>query len=180
MFRQRHVLERMLATAGITINGNSPWDLHVRDDRIFLRLLQNKSLGLGESYMEGWWDCRQLDEFVCKILKAGLDRKVKDSFKFLVPVLSAMLFNMQSKTRSRAVAEQHYDLDNELFISFLDPYNQYSCAYFDGTGNLNEAQLKKNGPDLQEDPSQQEDNVLDIGCGWGGLQSTWPNIMVAR
>ena len=169
MFRQRHVLERMLATAGITINGNSPWDLHVRDDRIFLRLLQNKSLGLGESYMEGWWDCRQLDEFVCKILKAGLDRKVKDSFKFLVPVLSAMLFNMQSKTRSRAVAEQHYDLDNELFISFLDPYNQYSCAYFDGTGNLNEAQLKKMDLICRKIHLSKEDNVLDIGCGWGGF-----------
>ena len=169
MFRQRHVLERMLATAGITINGNSPWDLHVRDDRIFLRLLQNKSLGLGESYMEGWWDCRQLDEFVCKILKAGLDRKVKDSFKFLVPVLSAMLFNMQSKTRSRAVAEQHYDLDNELFISFLDPYNQYSCAYFDGTGNLNEAQLKKMDLICRKIHLSKDDNVLDIGCGWGGF-----------
>ena len=169
MFRQRHVLERMLATAGITINGNSPWDLHVRDDRIFLRLLQNKSLGLGESYMEGWWDCRQLDEFVCKILKAGLDRKVKDSFKFLVPVLSAMLFNMQSKTRSRAVAEQHYDLDNELFMSFLDPYNQYSCAYFDGTGNLNEAQLKKMDLICRKIHLSKDDNVLDIGCGWGGF-----------
>ena len=87
MFRQRHVLERMLATTGIAINGNSPWDMHVRDDRVFSRLLQNRSLGLGESYMEGWWDCRQLDEFVCKLLMAGLDRKVKDSFKFLVPVL---------------------------------------------------------------------------------------------
>jgi cyclopropane-fatty-acyl-phospholipid synthase len=159
----------MLATTGITINGNSPWDLHVRDDRTFSRLLQNKSLGLGESYMEGWWDCRQLDEFVCKLLTAGLDRKDKDSFKFLVPVLSAMLFNMQSKIRSRIVAEQHYDLDNELFMSFLDPYNQYSCAYFDGTGNLNEAQLKKMNLICREINLSKDDNVLDIGCGWRGF-----------
>ena len=169
MFRQRYVLERMLATAGITINGNSPWDLHVRDDRTFSRLLQNKSLGLGESYMEGWWDCRQLDEFVCKLLTAGLDRKDKDSFKFLVPVLSAMLFNMQSKIRSRIVAEQHYDLDNELFMSFLDPYNQYSCAYFDGTDDLNEAQVKKMDLICRKINLSKDDNVLDIGCGWGGF-----------
>ena len=119
--------------------------------------------------MEGWWDCQQLDEFVCKILTAGLDRKVKDSFKFLVPVLSAMLFNMQSKMRSRAVAERHYDLDNELFTSFLDPYNQYSCAYFDGTEELNEAQLKKMDLICRKINLSKDDNVLDIGCGWGGF-----------
>jgi cyclopropane-fatty-acyl-phospholipid synthase len=169
MFRQRYVLEEMFATTGIAINGSSPWDMHVRDERIFARLLQDRSLGLGESYMEGWWDCRQLDEFVCKILMAGLDRKVKDSFRFLVPALSAMLFNMQSKIRSRVVAEQHYDLDNELFMSFLDPYNQYSCAYFDGTEDLNEAQLKKMDLICMKINLSKGDNVLDIGCGWGGL-----------
>jgi cyclopropane-fatty-acyl-phospholipid synthase len=169
MFRERYVLEQLFATTGITINGNSPWDMHVRDERIFPRLLQDKSLGLGESYMEGWWDCRQLDEFFCKILTAGLERKIKDSFKFLVPVLSAMLFNMQSKIRSRAVAERHYDLDDELFMSFLDPYNQYSCAYFDGTEDLNEAQLKKMDMICRKINLSKDDNVLDIGCGWGGF-----------
>ncbi|HEX7534652.1 MAG TPA: cyclopropane fatty acyl phospholipid synthase [Syntrophales bacterium] len=169
MFRERYVLEQLFATTGITINGNSPWDMHVRDERIFPRLLQDKSLGLGESYMEGWWDCRQLDEFVCKILTGGLERRIKDSLKLLVPVLSAMLFNMQSKIRSRVVAEQHYDLDDELFMSFLDPYNQYSCAYFDGTENLNEAQLKKMDMTCKKLNLGKDDNVLDIGCGWGGL-----------
>jgi cyclopropane-fatty-acyl-phospholipid synthase len=169
MFRQRYVLEEMLATTGIAVNGNSPWDMHVRDERIFPRLLQDKSLGLGESYMEGWWDCRQLDEFVCKILTGGLDRKVKDGFKFLVPVLSAMLFNMQSKIRSRVVAEEHYDLDDELFMSFLDPYNQYSCAYFYGTDDLNEAQVKKMDLICRKINIGKDDNVLDIGCGWGGF-----------
>lgn len=169
MFKQRCVLEEMFATTGITINGNSPWDIHVRDERIFPRLLQDKSLGLGESYMEGWWDCGQLDEFFCKILTAGLERKVKDSFKLLVPVLSAVLFNMQSKIRSRIVAEQHYDLDNELFMSFLDPYNQYSCGYFDGTEDLNEAQVKKMDMICRKINLGKDDNVLDIGCGWGGF-----------
>ena len=169
MFRQKYVLEEMLATTGISVNGNCPWDMHVRDERIFPRLLQDKSLGLGESYMEGWWDCRQLDEFVCKILTGGLEKKIKDSFKFLVPVLSAMLFNMQSKMRSRVVAEQHYDLDDELFMSFLDPYNQYSCAYFDGTDSLNEAQVKKMELICRKINLSKDDHVLDIGCGWGGF-----------
>lgn len=169
MLRQRYTLEEMLATTGIAVNGSSPWDMHVRDDRIFSRILQNKSLGLGESYVEGWWDCRQLDEFICKILTAELDKKVKESFKLLVPALSAILFNMQSRIRSRVVAEQHYDLDNELFKSFLDPYNQYSCAYFDGTEDLSEAQVKKMELICRKINLRKDDDVLDIGCGWGGF-----------
>ena len=169
MFRQRYMFEEMLATTGIAINGNSPWDMHVRDERIFPLLLQNKSLGLGESYMEGWWECRQLDEFVCKILTSGLDKKITGGIKLLIPLLSAILFNMQSKIRSRAVAEQHYDLDDELFMSFLDPYNQYSCAYFDETDDLNEAQVKKMELICKKINLSKDDNVLDIGCGWGGF-----------
>ena len=65
MFRQKYMIEKMLTPIGITINGNSPWDIRVRDDRTFPQMLQNKNLGLGESYMEGWWDCQQLDEFIC-------------------------------------------------------------------------------------------------------------------
>jgi len=169
MFRHKYIIEKMLAPIGITINGNSPWDIRVRDDRTFPQMLQNKNLGLGESYMEGWWDCQQLDEFICKILTAGLDTKIKGGFKFLMPALSAIIFNMQSKIRSPIVAERHYDLDNELFMSFLDPYNQYSCAYFDGTEDLNEAQQKKINLICKKISLSKDDHILDVGCGWGGL-----------
>jgi len=110
-----------------------------------------------------------LDEFVCKILTSGLDKKITGGIKLLIPLLSAILFNMQSKIRSRAVAEQHYDLDDELFMSFLDPYNQYSCAYFDETDDLNEAQVKKMELICKKINLSKDDNVLDIGCGWGGF-----------
>jgi cyclopropane-fatty-acyl-phospholipid synthase len=169
MLRQKYMIEKMLAPIGITINGNSPWDIRVRDDRTFLQMLQNKNLGLGESYMEGWWDCQQLDEFICKILTAGLDTKIKGGFKFLMPILSAVIFNLQSKIRSAIVAERHYDLDNELFMSFLDPYNQYSCAYFDGTEDLNEAQQRKIDLICKKISLSKEDHLLDVGCGWGGF-----------
>jgi cyclopropane-fatty-acyl-phospholipid synthase len=76
---------------------------------------------------------------------------------------------MQSRIRSRVVAEQHYDFDNELFMSFLDPYNQYSCAYFDGTEDLSEAQVKKMELICRKINLSKDDDVLDIGCGWGGF-----------
>jgi len=169
MFRQKYMIEQFLAPAGITINGSMPWDIRVRDERLYPRLLRDKNLGLGESYMDGWWDCEQTDELICKVLKGGLEEKVRGGIKLLLPLLSAVLLNMQSKVRSLDVAKQHYDLDNELFMSFLDQYNQYSCAYFDGTDNLNEAQVKKMELIGRKLALRADDHVLDIGCGWGGL-----------
>lgn len=169
MLNQRNVIEEMLTSAGVTINGSNPWDIQVMDDRTFLQVLRSKSLGLGEAYMEGWWDCRRLDEFIYRVLKAGLDQKIKAGYKLLVNYLAAVLFNLQSKHRSTIVARRHYNLGNDLFLSFLDPYNQYSCAYFDGTESLNDAQIKKMDLICKKMNICQSDHVLDIGCGWGGL-----------
>lgn len=164
-----NLIKELLSSAGITINGGNPWDIRINDDRLFTRVLSSKNLGLGEAYMEGWWDCRQLDEFFYRILKARLDGKIRAGYKIILGSLSAILFNMQSKKRSGIVAEQHYNLGNDLFLSFLDPHNQYSCAYFDGTEDLNEAQIKKMELICKKLALQPGDQVLDIGCGWGGL-----------
>jgi cyclopropane-fatty-acyl-phospholipid synthase len=119
--------------------------------------------------MEGWWNCHQLDEFIYRILKIRLDEKIKEGYRFLINSLFAMLFNKQSQRRSSIIAKRHYDLDNDLFMSFLDPYNQYSCAYFDGTKDLNDAQIKKMDLICKKIDLRQNDHVLDIGSGWGGF-----------
>ncbi|MGV8056674.1 MAG: cyclopropane fatty acyl phospholipid synthase [Smithellaceae bacterium] len=169
MLSHKNLVEEILASAGVSINGGNPWDIQINDDRLFPRVLSSKNLGLGEAYMEGWWDCGQLDEFFYRVLKAGLDGKIKAGYKMIIDSLSAILFNMQSKRRSGIIAEQHYNLDNDLFLSFLDPHNQYSCAYFDGTDDLNHAQIKKMDLICKKLALSPSDNVLDIGCGWGGL-----------
>jgi hypothetical protein len=87
----------------------------ITTDFIRTQVLRNKNLGLGEAYMEGWWDCPQLDEFICRILKAGLNARVKSVQLLRLKSLWALIFNLQSRLRSRMVAEQHYSLDNELF-----------------------------------------------------------------
>ena len=144
MFKYDAMLENMLADIGIKINGGSPWDIKINDNRTYEQVLRNKNLGLGEAYMEGWWDCRQLDEFICRILKAGLDTQVKGRQLLRLKSLWALIFNLQSRLRSRMVAEQHYNLDNELFTAMLDPYVQYSCAYFDKT-DLQKAEHQQRG-----------------------------------
>lgn len=166
------VIERfqdLLKEAGITVNGTNPWDIQVHDDRFYLRVLEWKNLGLGEAYMDGWWSCQRIDEFIYRILKGNLESKIRGGFRYLLCFLPARFSNLQSPQKSRVVAEKHYDLGNELFLSFLDSYHQYSCAFFKDTDELEQAQqqkLKLIGEKLELKSS---DHLLDIGSGWGGL-----------
>ena len=58
------------AFADIRIVGDRPWDVQVHDVRLYARLVGCGSLGLGESYMHGWWDAASLDEILCRLLRA--------------------------------------------------------------------------------------------------------------
>ncbi|MCU0601684.1 MAG: cyclopropane fatty acyl phospholipid synthase [Desulfobacterales bacterium] len=169
MSSSRKMVETLFSRAGVTVGGTNPWDITVTDERFFTRVLREKNLGLGEAYMDGWWDCRRPDEFICRLLKSRLDVALKGGLKYLPLLLPGILFNLQAKARARIVAKRHYDLGNDLFLSFLDPYNQYSCACFDGTDDLDRAQQKKLDLICRKTAIGQADHVLDIGCGWGGF-----------
>ncbi|BBV66050.1 cyclopropane fatty acyl phospholipid synthase [Kluyvera ascorbata] len=159
----------LLSQADIKINGARPWDIQVHHADFFKRVFQQGSLGLGESYMEGWWDCERLDILFCKILKAKLDKQVPGNLKDILRVVSARLFNLQSRSRSWIVGKEHYDIGNDLFALMLDPHMQYSCGYWRHAQTLEEAQnakLKMICEKLQLEPGMR---LLDIGCGWGGL-----------
>ncbi|NLE66724.1 MAG: cyclopropane fatty acyl phospholipid synthase [Lentisphaerae bacterium] len=162
-------MQGLLEQAGIKVNGANPWDIQVRDARLYARLWREKSLGLGQSYMDGWWDCPRVDELVCRLLRGGIQDKIRGGLRHMLRAAPWILFNLQSRARARIIAERHYDLGNDLFFSFLDPYNQYSCAYFQGTDDLNTAQLNKLAMICAKLNLSPGDRLLDIGCGWGGL-----------
>lgn len=79
------------------------------------------------------------------------------------------IFNRQTKEKSKEVIEKHYDLPAELYEAFLDPYMQYTCALFEGTDNLDQAQEKKMQLICEKLELREGDKVLDLGGGWGGL-----------
>ena len=93
-------------------------------------MLAGGSLALGESYMDGWWDCKALDQLVYRVLKAELDKEVKGSFKMMKNVLKAKIFNLQRKSRAYVIGERHYDIGNELYKNMLDKRMNYSCGYW--------------------------------------------------
>ena len=87
--------------------------------RFYARVLAQGSLGLGEAYMDGWWDCERLDEFFYRILTAELDDTVRPWTLFL-DSLKARLFNLQTPSRAYRSGQFHYDIGNDLYQSMLD------------------------------------------------------------
>ncbi|AHJ74126.1 cyclopropane fatty acyl phospholipid synthase [Kosakonia sacchari] len=163
------IANELLGRAGIRVNGPAASDIQVKNPDFFKRVLQEGSLGLGESYMDGWWDCPRLDIFFTKVLRAGLENQLPHHLKDTLRIAGARLFNLQSKKRAWIVGKEHYDLGNDLFTRMLDPQMQYSCAYWKDAETLDDAQrakLRLIGEKLKLKPGMR---VLDIGCGWGGL-----------
>ncbi|CNI84444.1 cyclopropane fatty acyl phospholipid synthase [Yersinia vastinensis] len=165
------ITAEMLSQARIAINGNRPQDIRVNNPKFFQRVLQEGSLGLGESYMDGWWECDRLDIFFQSVLAAELDTQLPKRLSDIIRIASARLFNFQTRKRAWIVGKEHYDLGNDLFSRMLDPYMQYSCAYWDRAETLEQAQqakLRMICEKLQLKPGM---TLLDIGCGWGGLSA---------
>lgn len=163
-------------------------DLQVRNDRLFYRLLKFAigldRLAIGETYMDGDWDCEDLITFFDKMFENQRSFKQYYVFLTLIPRLlhktSVLLFNMQSKSRSAKDISAHYDIGNDLYKLMLDRSMNYSCGYWQKNVPINsreskgglcetvdEAQMNKMlliGKKLQLKPGMK---VLDIGCGWG-------------
>jgi cyclopropane-fatty-acyl-phospholipid synthase len=165
--RTLDVLARLLAQADVQVNGGRPWDIHIHDARTASRVLALGSLGLGESYMDNWWDCEALDEFFCRILRARLDERVSTTLVW--HSLRARLFNLQSPRRAWQVGRAHYDLGNEFFAAMLDSSMTYTCGYWADATHLEDAQSAKLDLVCRKLGLRPGLRLLDIGCGWGSL-----------
>ena len=128
--RPKRSIRELLSLAEIEVNGSNPWDIQVHDDRFYSRVLSDASIGLGESYMDGWWDCPAIDQLINRVLKAHLDEKVKDDTRYLYQAVRAKVFNRQSSSRAYEVGVKHYDLGNDLYRAMLDKRLNYTCAYW--------------------------------------------------
>jgi cyclopropane-fatty-acyl-phospholipid synthase len=169
MSRAETVITGLLKKANISTTGDRPWDIQVHDRRFFHRVLTSGTLGFGESYMDGWWDCQALDDMCCRAIRAQLDRHFMFSLPNVWALLSAFLLNQQTRLRSRKVGRVHYDLSNDFFEAMLDPNMQYSCALFEEGDDLAAAQRRKLDWICERLRLHSGLRLLDIGCGRGGL-----------
>ena len=160
-------VRRLLAEADIAINGNRPWDIQVKDAR-FYQIAFDGSLAIGEAYMDGFWDCEQLDQLVYRFRRANLEEKFSigaDGFQ----VIKAKLINLQSRTRSYDVGYRVYDATPDVFELTLDSRRVYSCAYWKTASTLEEAQVAKLDLSCRKLGLRPGMKVLDIGCGWSSF-----------
>ncbi|HET6603037.1 MAG TPA: cyclopropane fatty acyl phospholipid synthase [Xanthomonadaceae bacterium] len=166
--RSRHSrqLQRLLAPADVRIDGDRPWDLQVREPQFYARVLAHGSLGLGESYMEGWWDCEALDQMLTRVLAARIDKRAR-TLENAWSAVHAWLVNLQRGRRAWTVARRHYDLGNDLFQAMLGTRLVYSCGYWRDAVDLDAAQEAKLDLVCRKLMLAPGQRVLDIGCGWG-------------
>jgi cyclopropane-fatty-acyl-phospholipid synthase len=162
----------LLRKADVTVGGDRPWDLQVHNPKLYSRVMRQGNLGLGESYMDGWWDAEELDEFVTRVLRARLDKNFQFTLSDLWMMAKSYLFNLQNTSRATQVAEEHYDLGNDLYQKMLDPRMVYTSGYWGGivpATDLAEAQRAKLDLICRKIGLKAGDRVLDIGCGFGGF-----------
>ena len=156
----------LLELAGVYIDGRGATDIRVHDEQLYARVFAHGSLGLGEAYMDGWWDADDLPGFFTRILTTHLDEHLK-TLDTLIAHLKARFLNMQRGQHAFEIGKVHYDLGNDLFKAMLGKRMMYSCGYWAEASNLDEAQEAKLDlicRKLQLKPGMK---VLDIGCGWG-------------
>jgi cyclopropane-fatty-acyl-phospholipid synthase len=159
--------EQLLALADVEIGGTRVWDINVHNQGLYARVFKGGSLALGQSYMDGWWDCHGLDEFFFRILRAQLDTKIKPRI-MLIDSLKARMFNRQKPSRAYQVGTHHYDMDLHLYRHMLDDRLIYSCGFWETAATLEDAQENKLNLVSRKLGLLPGMRVLDIGCGWGG------------
>ena len=166
----RKLVSDIAARAGVTVGGDASCDIHVIDERFFDRVARDGSLGLGESYMEGWWETADLEALHRRIasVKLGL-RYESGKVTLIARTLRARLLNLQSRPRAPIVAHEHYDRTDRAYRCMTDSWFTLSCGYWRTADDLQSAQEAKLDLVCRKLKLQASDRVLDVGCGFGAF-----------
>jgi len=161
-------ITKIFHDAGITVQGKNKWDIRIRDERFYNRILLKWSLGFGESFMDGWWDTEALDQLIYRLHMSKIDNKNND-LPGKIEMCKAKILNQQTKIRAQKVAHVHYDLGNDMYSKMLGPTMQYTCAFWNQAKTLDAAQENKLDLICKKLHLQKGEKVLELGCGWGGF-----------
>ena len=161
--------KKILALADIEINGTRAWDIKVNNPKFYSRVLVGGSMALGESYMDGWWECQALDQFFTRLFLTRIQEKIGISPSFIFQFIKANIFNLQAITRSFEVGQKHYDLGNDFFVSMLGESMTYSCGYWQHATNVTESEYAKLDLICKKLHLQKGQRILDIGSGFGAF-----------
>ncbi|MBC8439538.1 MAG: cyclopropane fatty acyl phospholipid synthase [Deltaproteobacteria bacterium] len=159
----------LMQFAGITVNGKKSYDIQVYNDQFYSRVLEQTTLGLGESYMDKWWDCRALDQFIEKVTRANLLSRLKTDWATAWNIIKSRILNLQTTGRAFIVGKKHYDIGNDLYQRMLDRRMQYTCGYWDNADSLDTAQEAKLQMICRKMDLKPGMTIAELGCGFGGF-----------
>ncbi len=148
--------------------------IRIHTPAVYREVLTRGSIGLGEAYIDGWWEADDLSALV-RVLARELPRldPVRNGVDRVVRPVSGpvrRLRRREDRHRDRRNIRAHYDLGNDFFERFLDPTMLYSSAYFaDPAASLEEASREKVDRVCRKLQLGPDDHVLEIGTGWGGF-----------
>lgn len=145
-------------------------DFIVHDERLWDRIVSQRTLGIAEAYMDGWWDYKDIDDLVARVHSSNALSTLRPNIKIIAAALKAKLSNQQTKKKSINNAKHHYDIGNDLYSRMLDETMAYSCGYWQHDyDDLHLAQICKFDLICQKLELEPGMKVLDLGCGWGGF-----------
>ena len=165
----RHTIENLFALADVHFDGARERDIQVHNERLFRRILTDGSLGFGEAYMDGDWDCASLDQLFDRVISARLSDRLGMTLPLAMLMLATRISNRQSVARAWKVAEVHYDLPTDIHEVTYDKRLTGSCAYWKDADTLDQAQENKLDLICRKIGLKAGHDVFDIGCGWGSF-----------
>jgi len=148
-------------------------DIRVTDPRFYSEIAFGGSIGGGEAYMHGYWECDNLVDLVRILLRNRevLDNMETGAARFTEPLQRLFHWvNRNTHEGARRNISAHYDLGNDFFALWLDETMMYSSAlYNDADASLHEAQLARMKHICERLDLQTDDHLVEIGTGWGGF-----------
>lgn len=180
------ILADLVEPADIRFNGVRPWDITVHNPKTYQYTLAKGTLGFGEAFMDGYWDCNRLDECFTQFQRADIDLKLRGLLKIRLVLanlsnrLTHKLVNLQTTHRAYQVGEKYYDTGNDIYTRMLDPLMNYSCGYWQFADTLEQAQIDKLDMICRKLDLKAGDHLLDVGCGWVCLHAMPRRAMALR
>ena len=154
-------------------NGELEAEIRIHNPSFYRRSLLGGGVGFAEGFMRGWWSTDDLTTLLRIFVRdINISNQFEKGFALVARKLLGLYHWRKKNTPggSRQNIFEHYDLGNDFFSLFLDETLTYSCGIFNTPEtSLKEASVAKLEQICELISIEEDDHVLEIGCGWGSF-----------
>ena len=154
-------------------SGNPKVTIEIVSPKFYRRAVLGGDLGFAESYAKSEWFTDNLTDLITILI---LNKENLDGLDIGWSFISKMFAKLGHWRRRNTLSgskrniQDHYDLSNEMFMTFLDDTMTYSCGFFENEDDsLYQSQINKIDKILDKADIKSDDHILEIGSGWGAL-----------